>query len=80
MATADTAALPMGEHFTRNTLECTAWCNTCQGFTQHRVDGGRRGPCLDARHVPKVNARGETKKQERRREEREHQARNPGLF
>lgn len=36
----------MPEHYTRNTVECTAWCNRCGGQTQHRVDGGRRGPCL----------------------------------
>jgi hypothetical protein len=36
----------MPEHFTRNTLECTAYCRKCSAFTQHRVDGGRRGPCL----------------------------------
>lgn len=37
----------MPEHYTRNTLEVTAWCEKCQRFTQHRVDGGRRGPCLE---------------------------------
>lgn len=37
----------MPEHYTKNTLECTAWCSTCQRMTQHRVDGGRRGPCLE---------------------------------
>jgi hypothetical protein len=37
----------MPEHYTKNTLECTAWCAKCQRNTQHRVDGGRRGPCID---------------------------------
>lgn len=37
----------MPEHYTKNTLECTAWCRVCQKHTQHRVDGGRRGPCLE---------------------------------
>lgn len=37
----------MSEHYTRNTLECTAWCNRCNRFTQHRVDHGRKGPCLE---------------------------------
>jgi len=37
----------MPEHYTRNTIECTAWCTKCQKMTQHRVDGGRRGPCLE---------------------------------
>ena len=36
----------MGEHYTKNTLETTAYCGKCGEFTQHRVDGGRRGPCL----------------------------------
>jgi ribosomal protein L44E len=34
------------EHYTKNTLECTAYCNRCGAFTQHRVDTGRRGPCI----------------------------------
>ena len=36
----------MGEHYTKNTLECTAYCNPCGALTQHRVDAGHRGPCL----------------------------------
>ena len=68
----------MPEHFTRNTLECTAWCNVCQSWTQHRVDGGRRGPCLNS-HA-KVNEPGESKKQEAARIAREKQQQNPSLF
>ena len=37
----------MSEHYTKNTLEATAWCAKCQKQTQHRVDGGRLGPCLE---------------------------------
>jgi hypothetical protein len=37
----------MGEHYTKNTLETTAYCRKCQRDTQHRVDSGRRGPCLE---------------------------------
>ena len=37
----------MPEHYTKNTLECTVYCNKCAKFTQHRVDDGRRGPCLE---------------------------------
>ena len=40
----------MTEHYTRNTLECTAWCAKCHRDTQHRVDSGRRGPCIDPTH------------------------------
>lgn len=37
----------MPEHYTRNTETATAWCNKCQRMTTHRVDGVRRGPCLE---------------------------------
>jgi hypothetical protein len=40
----------MPEHYTRNTETATAWCAKCQRFTEHRVDGGRRGPCIDPKH------------------------------
>lgn len=40
----------MAEHFTRNTLTATAWCLRCNRNTDHRIDGGRRGPCLDPAH------------------------------
>lgn len=36
----------MGEHYTRNTVEASAWCGKCNGYTQHRIDGVRKGPCL----------------------------------
>jgi hypothetical protein len=36
----------MPEHFTRNTVEASFWCAKCGGPTPHRVDSGRRGPCL----------------------------------
>jgi hypothetical protein len=38
------------EHFTRNTLEATAWCKRCNRNTLHRIDDGRVGPCLDPGH------------------------------
>lgn len=37
----------MAEHYTRNTESVTAWCNKCQRFTEHRVDNGRKGPCME---------------------------------
>jgi hypothetical protein len=47
----------MPEHYTRNTLTATAWCLKCRRNTEHRVDGGRRGPCLDPNHpVPLTRA------------------------
>ena len=36
----------MSEHFTKNTVEASAWCPKCQKRTQHRVDKGIVGPCL----------------------------------
>lgn len=37
----------MSEHFTRNTVSAAFWCRKCDKFTQHRIDSGRKGPCLD---------------------------------
>lgn len=37
----------MSEHYTRSTVSASAWCGKCQKFTQHRVDAGRKGPCLE---------------------------------
>jgi len=66
----------MPERYTRNTLECTAWCNKCRGMSQHRVDGGRRGPCIDAKHPVQEL----TKAQEERRRKEERELRSPRLF
>lgn len=64
----------MPEHYTRNTLETTAWCPTCGRSTQHRVDGGRRGPCLE-HAAPELS-----KAQQRRRAAEELRRQNPTLF
>lgn len=37
----------MSEHYTRNTVSAASWCAKCQKQTQHRIDEGRKGPCLD---------------------------------
>ena len=37
----------MPEHYTRNTLEATKWCNRCGRPTQHAVSAGRIAHCLD---------------------------------
>ena len=34
------------EHFTKNTISATFWCNKCGKATMHRVDDRRRGPCM----------------------------------
>jgi len=47
----------MTEHFTRNTVSSGFYCGKCGKVTQHRIDRGRKGPCLecitklDAKHV-----------------------------
>lgn len=64
----------MTEHLPENMIgeHVLGWCDVCRAETKHRVDrvavgarAGKIGPCLE--HGPKVNDRGETKKQERRR-------------
>ncbi len=37
----------MTQHFTRNTVSSAFYCGKCARFTQHRIDKGRKGPCLD---------------------------------
>ena len=37
----------MTQHYPRNTVSVGAFCKKCQRETQHRVDGTRKGPCLD---------------------------------
>ena len=37
----------MTQHFTRNTVSASFYCGKCERFTQHRIDKGRKGPCLN---------------------------------
>jgi ribosomal protein L44E len=37
----------MTQHYTRNTVSVSAYCSKCAKNTQHRVDGVRKGPCLE---------------------------------
>ena len=37
----------MTQHFTRNTVSAALWCAKCRKQTQHRIDGVRKGPCLE---------------------------------
>ena len=37
----------MSEHFTKNTVSSAAYCGKCGKVTQHRIDKGRKGPCLN---------------------------------
>lgn len=45
----------MGQHYTLLTVSVAAYCNKCQKSTQHRVEGRRRGPCLDC--IAKLEAK-----------------------
>ena len=39
--------MTMGKfHFQKNTVEASCWCAPCGKETPHRIDNGRRGPCL----------------------------------
>jgi len=36
----------MSEHYTKNTQQAEEWCRKCGRLRPHRIDAGRRGPCL----------------------------------
>ena len=36
----------MPEHYTKATTQATVWCKRCGKPAPHRIDNGRRGPCL----------------------------------
>lgn len=62
-----------------------AYCPVCKRHTKHRVDRVAVGPSagkIGTCQVPhrKLNSRGETKKQERTRQEQERLRRQPSLF
>lgn len=47
----------MTEHFTRNTVSAEFYCSWCGKRTQHRIDGVRKGPCLECvEKVEKLDA------------------------
>ena len=46
----------MSEHFTKNTLETTRWCNICCRSTQWHVWSGRLGRCKEDHHQAKKTA------------------------
>jgi len=37
----------MTQHFTRNTVSAAFYCGKCGKVTQHRIDGVRKGPCIE---------------------------------
>lgn len=68
----------MPHHYTKDIEETFYWCKTCGRTTVHRVNNCRLQHCLE--HGPKVNERGENKKQQQQREQRERDQQNPKLF
>jgi hypothetical protein len=50
-----------GQHYTRNTVSVAAYCGKCGKSTQHRVDNGRKGPCLEC--IARLEAPGDTQPQ-----------------
>jgi ribosomal protein L44E len=71
----------MPEHYTKNTLESTAYCKVCKRGTQHRVDSGRRGPCLDClKKLKEQNEFERIKKGIEEFERSEYERKNPKLF
>ena len=55
----------MSEHFPKNVVSVSTWCNTCRRKTQHRTDHHKIGSCTE--HAPSV----ESEKQRKAREKRE---------
>lgn len=40
----------MPEHYPKNTVTASVWCKVCGRETTHRIDDGRRGPCMECMH------------------------------
>lgn len=71
----------MPEHYTKNTLEATCWCNPCNAMTQHRVDGGRRGPCLVCMEKQRIQNEADRIRVGLKQEQKaENEKKNPKLF
>jgi hypothetical protein len=43
----------MPEHYPKSVVEAQCWCDVCWRLTPHRIDDGRRGPCLIDHHPVK---------------------------
>ncbi len=70
----------MPEHYTRNTLEATKWCNRCGRPTQHAVSGGRIGRCLEHEAPQYTHAQLVRMGKEKKRRLEEEAKRQPSLF
>lgn len=60
----------MTQHFTRSTVSSAFYCSKCGKVTQHRIDGVRKGPCLDCiarleeEHAAHVEGKPDVEKQQ----------------
>ena len=73
----------MSEHYPKSTTECEAYCTKCEKLTRHRVDDGRKGPCLAC--LAKLDSKiaetgGWSKAQLKRRKAQAKKDENPTLF
>lgn len=59
----------MTQHFTRSTVSQSLWCKRCQKYTQHRIDGVRKGACLAC--VERLNVEHAQREIDSRREARQ---------
>jgi ribosomal protein L44E len=41
------------QHFQKNTVRISKFCETCNKMTMHRVDHGRIGPCENSHVKPR---------------------------
>ncbi len=64
----------MSEHYTKTTEGAPHWCNKCRRITVHAVSDGRLGRCTEH------ESQAFTKAQLKRKEQAEHNAKNPSLF
>jgi hypothetical protein len=55
-------------HYTRNTVSAALYCKKCGQETQHRIDGGRKGPCLPCMARLEANAANREPETEERQE------------
>lgn len=56
----------MSEHYSKQTVSISAFCLKCNKTTEHRVDDGRKGPCM--RCIEKRQIEHAYNEQERRKE------------
>jgi hypothetical protein len=59
----------MTQHFTRSTISAECYCAKCGKPTQHRIDGVRKGPCLEC--IARLTVEHEELEIARRREARQ---------